>query len=184
VASYIAYQTTYWSVSRPVNRPASTAAPLPCMMDESYRAFSFRASLPKASTATSLPTAAGENISPLATRRCNVPPLNLSSAALGRSSRPQARLHRVSVDSRKAHQLLSTVTRRITHANAIRCIDVHSFPGPWPHVRCVRHTDGLRSADEGADLLPYDPALEGQDSCWRRSRLAIDSGLAHPDVPL
>ena len=30
MASYIAYQTTYWSVSRPVNRPASTAAPLPC----------------------------------------------------------------------------------------------------------------------------------------------------------
>ena len=37
---------------------------------------------------------------------------------------------------------------------------------------------------EGADLMLYDPALEGQDSSGQRYKLAIDSGLAHPDVPL
>jgi hypothetical protein len=62
--------------------------------------------------------------------------------------------------------------------------NVVTCPGPWPQARCARHTMGYCPLTEGADLMLYDPALEGQDSSGQRYKLAIDSGLAHPDVPL
>jgi hypothetical protein len=36
----------------------------------------------------------------------------------------------------------------------------------------------------GADLMLYDPALEGVGPDGSSQKLAIDSGLAHPEVPL
>jgi len=42
----------------------------------------------------------------------------------------------------------------------------------------------LLTLTEGADLMLYDPALEGHDTSGQACTLAIDSGLAHPDVPL
>ena len=36
----------------------------------------------------------------------------------------------------------------------------------------------------GADLMIYDPQLTALDAAGRRYNLAVDSALAHPDVPM
>lgn len=62
--------------------------------------------------------------------------------------------------------------------------NVITCPGPWPHTRCGRHSVGYCPLTEGADLMLYDPALESQDANGQRFKLAVDSGRAHPEVPL
>ncbi len=62
--------------------------------------------------------------------------------------------------------------------------NVITCPGPWPPERCIRCDVGYCPLTEGADLMVYDPTLEGHDREGRSYNLAIDSGLAHPDVPL
>jgi hypothetical protein len=62
--------------------------------------------------------------------------------------------------------------------------NVITCPGPWPPDRCSRHTVGYCPLTESADLMLYDPTLEGHDTNGQACTLAIDSGLAHPDVPL
>jgi hypothetical protein len=62
--------------------------------------------------------------------------------------------------------------------------NVITCPGPWPPNRCSRHTVGYCPLTEGADLMLYDPTLEGHGTNGQAYTLAIDSGLAHPDVPL
>ncbi len=62
--------------------------------------------------------------------------------------------------------------------------NVVTCPGPWPPERCPRHTLGYCPLTNGADLMLYDPALEGIGLDGTSQTLAIDSGRAHPEVPL
>jgi hypothetical protein len=58
-------------------------------------------------------------------------------------------------------------------------------PGPWPpKERCIRCDTGYCPLTEGADLMIYDPQLTALDAAGRRYNLAVDSALAHPDVPM
>ncbi len=59
-------------------------------------------------------------------------------------------------------------------------------PGPWPPtLRCIRCDVGYCPLTEGTDAMIYDPGLRGVGKNGPEGEnLAIDSGLAHPDVPL
>jgi hypothetical protein len=58
-------------------------------------------------------------------------------------------------------------------------------PGPWPPAqRCIRCDVGYCPLTEGAELMIYDPNLTGLDERGRAYNLAIDSAVAHPDVPM
>ena len=57
-------------------------------------------------------------------------------------------------------------------------------PGPWPPQRCIRCDKGYCPLTEGADLMIYDPQLTAPDAEGRVHSLAVDSALAHPDVPM
>ncbi len=57
-------------------------------------------------------------------------------------------------------------------------------PGPQPPERCIRCDKGYCPLTEGADLMIYDPHLVAQDLGGQPHNLALDSALAHPDVPL
>jgi hypothetical protein len=57
--------------------------------------------------------------------------------------------------------------------------------GPWPpRERCIRCDKGYCPLTESADLMLYDAGLTALDSHGRRYNLALDSALAHPEVPL
>jgi hypothetical protein len=58
-------------------------------------------------------------------------------------------------------------------------------PGPLPPaLRCIRCDKGYCPLSEGADLMIYDPELFANDATGQRHNLALDSALAHPDVPM
>jgi hypothetical protein len=58
-------------------------------------------------------------------------------------------------------------------------------PGPLPPaLRCIRCDKGYCPLSEGADLMIYDPQLVALDEARRPHSLAVDSALAHPDVPM
>jgi hypothetical protein len=58
-------------------------------------------------------------------------------------------------------------------------------PGPLPPAeRCIRCDVGFCPLTEGADLLIYDPELSAVDPRGERENLALESALAHPDVPM
>ena len=57
-------------------------------------------------------------------------------------------------------------------------------PGPWPPQRCIRCDKGYCPLSEGADLMIYDPQLTSPDAEGHVHSLAVDSALAHPDVPM
>jgi hypothetical protein len=58
-------------------------------------------------------------------------------------------------------------------------------PGPLPPaLRCIRCDKGYCPLSEGADLMIYAPDLFAVDDTGRRHNLALDSALAHPDVPM
>ena len=58
-------------------------------------------------------------------------------------------------------------------------------PGPRPPaLRCIRCDKGYCPLTEGADLMIYDPHLVAVDETGQSHNLAIDSALAHPDVPM
>ena len=62
---------------------------------------------------------------------------------------------------------------------------VISCPGPWPpRERCIRCDKGYCPLTEGADLMLYDPRLTALDAEGKRYNLAVDSALAHPDLPM
>jgi hypothetical protein len=62
---------------------------------------------------------------------------------------------------------------------------VITCPGPWPPAsRCIRCDVGYCPLTEGAELMIYDPELTGIDERGRAYNLAVDSALAHPEVPL
>lgn len=51
-------------------------------------------------------------------------------------------------------------------------------------MRCIRCDKGYCPLSEGADLTIYDPELVAYDDAGHVHNLAIDSALAHPDVPM
>jgi hypothetical protein len=58
-------------------------------------------------------------------------------------------------------------------------------PGPLPPtMRCIRCEKGYCPLSEGADLMIYDPELFARDEAGLARNLAMDSALAHPDVPM
>jgi hypothetical protein len=58
-------------------------------------------------------------------------------------------------------------------------------PGPWPPAeRCIRCDKGYCPLTEAAELMIYDPHMTAVDAEGHRHNLAIDSALAHPDVPM
>lgn len=58
-------------------------------------------------------------------------------------------------------------------------------PGPQPpSLRCIRCDKGYCPLSDGADLMIYDPELFAIDDAGRQHNLALDSALAHPDVPM
>ncbi|MDQ6674597.1 MAG: hypothetical protein M3069_28330 [Chloroflexota bacterium] len=62
---------------------------------------------------------------------------------------------------------------------------VISCPGPSPPVeRCIRCDKGYCPLTEGADLMIYDPLLTALNAQGQRYGLAVDSALAHPEVPM
>ena len=62
---------------------------------------------------------------------------------------------------------------------------VITCPGPWPPVeRCIRCDKGYCPLTEGADLMIYDACMTAVDTQGRRYNLAVDSALAHQDVPM
>jgi hypothetical protein len=57
--------------------------------------------------------------------------------------------------------------------------------GPWPPLeRCIRCDKGYCPLTEAADLMIYDPYLTGLDQDGKQYNLAVESALAHPDVPM
>jgi hypothetical protein len=61
---------------------------------------------------------------------------------------------------------------------------VITCPGPWPPQRCVRCDKGYCPLTEAAELMIYDPELTAEDQAGRGHNLAVDSALAHPEVPM
>src|SRR5262249_57951599 len=62
---------------------------------------------------------------------------------------------------------------------------VATCPGPWPpECRCIRCDVGYCPLTEGTDLMIYSPDLVGYGPDGPPHLLALDSGLAHPDIPL
>ena len=57
-------------------------------------------------------------------------------------------------------------------------------PGPWPPQRCVRCTTGDCPLTRDADLMIYDPRITAKDAKGNVHNLAVDSALAHPEVPM
>ena len=58
-------------------------------------------------------------------------------------------------------------------------------PGPLPPaLRCIRCDKGYCPLTEGADLMIYDPQLVALDEAGQPHNFAVDSALAHPDVPM
>lgn len=61
---------------------------------------------------------------------------------------------------------------------------VITCPGPWPPRRCIRCDKGYCPLTEGADLMIYDPGLTAPDAEGSVHTLAMESALAHPNVPM
>jgi len=58
-------------------------------------------------------------------------------------------------------------------------------PGPMPPAaRCIRCDKGYCPLTEGADLMIYDPRLTALDEAGQPHNLALESAVAHPDVPM
>jgi hypothetical protein len=83
-----------------------------------------------------------------------------------------------------AHQDVRFAETLSAELRASGCYAVITCPGPWPPLRCVRCDMGYCPLTEGADLMIYDPTLTSLDANGTRHSLAVDSALAHPDVPL
>jgi hypothetical protein len=57
--------------------------------------------------------------------------------------------------------------------------------GPWPPMeRCIRCDKGYCPLTEAADLMIYDPLLTAVNQEGERYNLAVESALAHPEVPM
>jgi hypothetical protein len=57
--------------------------------------------------------------------------------------------------------------------------------GPWPPMeRCIRCDKGYCPLTEAADLMIYDPLMTAVNPAGERDNLALESALAHPEVPM
>jgi hypothetical protein len=83
-----------------------------------------------------------------------------------------------------AHRDVGYAEQLATRLRASGYYTIVTCPGPWPPQRCVRCDKGYCPLTEGADLMIYDPQLRAPDAEGRVHSLAIDSALAHPDVPM
>jgi hypothetical protein len=62
---------------------------------------------------------------------------------------------------------------------------VNSCPGPFPpQLRCIQCDTGYCPLTDAADVLIYDPTLVALDANGAAQNLAVESALAHPDLPM
>ena len=83
-----------------------------------------------------------------------------------------------------AHRDVAFAERLAAQLRASGYFTIVTCPGPWPPQRCIRCDKGYCPLTEGADLLIYDPQLTARDAEGHVHSLAVDSALAHPDVPM
>src|SRR5919202_2087278 len=83
-----------------------------------------------------------------------------------------------------AHHDVSFAELLAAELRSSGCYAVVTCPGPWPPQRCVRCDRGYCPLTEGAHLMVYDPTLVSFDADGQSHNLAIDSALAHPEVPM
>jgi hypothetical protein len=62
---------------------------------------------------------------------------------------------------------------------------INTCPGPFPpNLRCIQCDTGYCPLTDAADLLIYDPTLLALDAGGAYQNLAVESALAHPDLPM
>ncbi|HLZ26875.1 MAG TPA: hypothetical protein VKV73_06100 [Chloroflexota bacterium] len=62
---------------------------------------------------------------------------------------------------------------------------ITTCPGPFPpKLRCIQCDTGYCPLTDGADVLVYDPTLVALDADGTSHNLAVESALAHPDIPM
>lgn len=83
-----------------------------------------------------------------------------------------------------AHRDVEFAEQLARYLRASGYFTIVTCPGPWPPERCIRCDIGYCPLTEGADLMVCDPQLTAPDAEGRVHSLAVDSALAHPDVPM
>jgi hypothetical protein len=83
-----------------------------------------------------------------------------------------------------AHRDVAFAEQLASQLRASGYFTIVTCPGPWPPQRCIRCDKGYCPLTEGADLMIYDPQLTAPDAEGHVHSLAVDSALAHPDVPM
>lgn len=62
---------------------------------------------------------------------------------------------------------------------------VTTCPGPFPpRLRCIQCDTGYCPLTDAADVLVYDPTLVALDDDGAAHNLAVESALAHPEIPM
>ena len=62
---------------------------------------------------------------------------------------------------------------------------VTTCPGPFPpRLRCIQCDTGYCPLTDAADVLVYDPTLVALDDDGASHNLAVESALAHTDIPM
>jgi len=62
---------------------------------------------------------------------------------------------------------------------------INSCPGPFPpKLRCIQCDTGYCPLTDAADVLIYDPTLVALDDHGVSQNLAVESALAHPELPM
>jgi hypothetical protein len=62
---------------------------------------------------------------------------------------------------------------------------ITTCPGPFPpKVSCIQCDTGYCPLTDAADVLIYDPTLMGLNRAGASQNLAVESALAHPDIPM
>ena len=83
-----------------------------------------------------------------------------------------------------AHRDVDFAEQLAGYLRASGYFTIVTCPGPWPPQRCIRCDKGYCPLTEGAELMIYDPQLTAPDAAGHVHSLAVDSALAHPDVPM
>jgi hypothetical protein len=83
-----------------------------------------------------------------------------------------------------AHRDVGFAEQLATQLRASGYFTIVTCPGPWPPQRCIRCDKGYCPLTEGAELMIYDPQLTAPDAVGHIHSLAVDSAVAHPDVPM